>query len=379
MNVQNTFYLHNTKRFFSLLVVAYFIFPSIASHFIFEGKFYIYSDAQDLGDLYSFVGGVFLLAWIHWCIPSGPMYRNKLVEQVGRSRIFHWLYIGFYIYLIMLALYGIRLRMSGASREDLLNGVDNFLVPGMSYLLLGASVATVAAKSNWRIVCLMASCVIIDMIFNGKIFTFLAAAIFFFRLDLLDISEKRRKRIWKGVFIVAPTLLLMTGLMRMSLGGGSLEFDLLSMLYTFASEFLGVQASVGWAVQFFESGQATTFSTYAVDLFNSYFNEVGHGLALSPVGYFVGYFGQWGLLWMALTMFALALYVRMANSLISWVVFLIIALNFQHFMRHGVDIFLVKVLSQSVFFCMVIQIVLFGRAVRLFEEPREYGAIKGGA
>ena len=376
--MQNRFYLHNTKRFFSLLVLAYFIFPSIASHFVFEGKFYIYSETQPLGDLYSFGIGIFLLGWIRWCVPTGPLYRNKLVEQIGQSRIFFWLYLGFHLYMLLLAMYGMRLRMSGASREDLLSGVDTFLVPGMSYLLLSASVATVAARSHWRLVCLMAMCLVIDLIFNGKIFTFLAAAIFFFRLDLLDISDKLRKRIWKGVFIVAPGLLLVTGVMRMSLGGGSLEFDLISMLYTFASEFLGVQASVAWAVDFFNSGQATTFSTYAVDLMNSYIGEVGHGLALSPVGYFVGYFGQLGLVWMVLAMFLLAIYIRVANSLISWVVFLILALNFQHFMRHGFDIFMVKVLTQSAFFCIVVQIVLFGRAVRLFEEPRQLGAIKGG-
>jgi len=354
--MKSSFSLVNTKRFLTVLVVAYFIFPAAASHFVFEGKFYIYSPSQSAGDVYSALTGIFMLLWVHLLIPKTSLRYSRLVDEIATSRIFRGLYIFFFIYIILLGCYGLMLRMGGASRDELLDGMDNFLLPGMSYLLLSAAVVSVAAHSHRRLLAMVVGCVIVDMIFNGKIFSFLAAGMIFFRMDYVDLPAKTRNRIWAFVLIMGPLLLFIIGLSRISLAGASLELDLLAVLYTFASEFLGVEASAGWALDYYNSGQSAPLLTFAASLQDSYIAEIGHGLALSPVAFFLGNFGEYGVLLLVVSMLVLAFLARAARPAFTWVIFLIIALNFQHFMRHGFNVFIIKIVTQAAFFYIVAEL-----------------------
>lgn len=354
--MNSTFNLVNTKRFFTVLILAYFLFPALTSHFVFEGAFYIYSPSQSEGDLYSAIIGVFMLVWVHLLFPKTPLRYSRLVDDIATSRIFQLMYGIFFAYLIALALFGLRLRMGGASREELLDGMDNFLLPGLSYLLLSAAVASVAARTNLRLIALVIACVIVDMIFNGKIFSFLAAAMIFFRMDYAGVSRKTSNKVWRIVLLVAPAILFIIGLSRVSLSGASLELDVLTLLYTLASEFLGVEASVGWAIDYHNSGQSAALLEYAASLQDSYIREVGHGLALSPVAFFVGLFGEVGVGLLIVSMLLLAWFTRVTRPAFTWIIFLIFALNFQHFMRHGFNVFVVKIVTQACFFYLVAEI-----------------------
>lgn len=368
--MNDSFHLLNTKRFFIVLILAYFILPALTSHFIFEGNFYIYSESQDSGDLYSALIGVFMLLWVGIFFPKKALRYIGLVDEIATSRLFRWIYNLFMVYLLLLTLYGLKLRMGGSSREELLDGMDNFLLPGMSYLLLGAAVVSVASRSWVRLTVFVVACVIVDMTFNGKIFSFLAAATIFFRMDYAGVSRKISNRVWKIVLVVGPLLLFIIGLSRIVLSGASLEFGLLTIIYTFASEFLGVEASVGWAIDYYNSGQSASLLAFASSFQDSYISEVGHGLALSPVAFFVGNFGPVGVLFMIVSMLFLAWFTRMTRAAFTWVIFLIFALNFQHFMRHGFNVFIVKIITQALFFYMVVEVThspairgMFGKGV----------------
>ena len=77
-------------------------------------------------------------------------------------------------------------------------------------------------------------------------------------------------------------MLLFSGFMRISLAGDDLSKDMLGFAYLFGSEFLGVQASIGWAMEYFSEGYPASFWAFGATLQDFYKSSVGHGLATSP-------------------------------------------------------------------------------------------------
>jgi hypothetical protein len=350
---QKHFSLTTTKTFFLILVVLYFIVPSIISQYVFDNVFYIYSEYQQTGNKLSLIFGVFLIAWVLFLLPKNVSRNNPIIERISRSRLFEFSYYLFIGYLVLLACYGVHLRMGGAGRSELLDGVDHFLLPGMSFFVINCAVHCIQAKGKIKFVTLVVLCFVVDAIFNGKIFSFLAVGLIFFYLDYINADKRVTRRVLLYTLLLSFLMIVFIGLSRTFLSGGDVGTDVLSIVYLTGSEFLGVQASVGWAVSYFMNSSPTDLFTFGATLQNSYRDSVGHGLATSPVAYFVGNFGNWALPVGFAVLGILAMIIRVSRTYLSWVIFVILILNFQHFLRHGFDVFSEKLITQLFYFYLL--------------------------
>lgn len=152
-------------------------------------------------------------------------------------------------------------------------------------------------------------------------------------------------------------MLFITGLGRTSLGQGDLDASLLGIVYLFGSEFLGVQASIGWAMDYYASSYPLSFWNFGSTLENFYIASVGHGLATSPGAYLQANFGNTGPAAAIIACLIGLVLFRLSVRWLGLVAYLIIAINFQHFLRHGLDVFIVKIISQMVIAVLIVIIV----------------------
>ena len=61
----------------------------------------------------------------------------------------------------------------------------------------------------------------------------------------------------------------------------------------------------------------------------------------------------------------MAMLFRICIRVVGWIVYLILAINFQHFLRHGIDVFLGKVIFQMIFVFLLAELL---RPIRI-KEP----------
>ena len=333
-----------------LLVFVYFIVPVPVSEFIFENEFYIYSNLQTIANRLSLVYGGLFTVWVYLLFKPTRTY----LSNGAATRLVNWpgmrvAYFGMIVYSVLLILYGQQLRTSGASREDLLGGMDEFLLPGMSLLLLGSSIFAVSKANRWQFYSLFFIFLLIDVTYNGKIFSFIALILFFVRIDCADSTTRTIIKAFAFWAVFGVSMLLLSGLTRISLAGDDLTINAIGIAYLFGSEFLGVQASIGWGVDYFAKGYPQTFWTFGATLEQFYKSSVGHGLATSPGAFFEANFGSGGP-FMAILACGISLMVfRLSARSLGWVAYLVVAINFQHFLRHGIDVFMSKVISQMIF------------------------------
>ncbi|MFO1369772.1 MAG: hypothetical protein U1F46_12315 [Marinagarivorans sp.] len=276
-------------------------------------------------------------------------------------------YIAMVVYGLVLLIHGQRLRMAGATREDLLDGMDDFLLPGMGLLLLLTSLFCVARASRLQFCCMFIIFLLIDVTYNGKIFSFLALVLFFMRLDYSRPPVGLIVKAFLFWGLLGIFMLLFSGFMRISLAGDDLSKDMLGFAYLFGSEFLGVQASIGWAMEYFSEGYPASFWAFGATLQEFYKSSVGHGLATSPGAFFEANFGGAGLFFSIVGCTIMVMLFRICIRVVGWIVYLILAINFQHFLRHGIDVFLGKVLFQMVFVFLLAELL---RSIRIKEPER---------
>jgi len=343
-----------TRILFVGLIFLYFVLPVAISEFIFDNTFYIYSSFQSHANAYSLIYGLLFGLFIIILFKASPSLAYKKVTiRLKKWRGARFAYYAMVIYSIVLLLYGMKLRLLGSSREDLLSGMDDFLLPGMSMLLLFASVFAVCNANRAQFYGLFALFLAIDVTFNGKIFSFLALILFFARIDYIRPSRRAIIQAFTFWFGFGLILLFLSGLTRISLAGDDLNVNAAGIAYLFGSEFLGVQASIGWGMDYFNHGQPFALWNFGSILQEFYITNVGHGLATSPGAFFQANFGVGGP-FVALLACLIGLVVFRASARwIGFVAYLIIAINFQHFLRHGIDVFLVKILSQMIFAILV--------------------------
>lgn len=369
------FSLTATKSFLILLCVLYFILPSFLSRYLFDDTFYIYlTQYQPLGDFLSTSFGIFVIAWLLFVVPRRVSRQNPFISRLSKLRILAGSYYCVIIYLVILIAYGMKLKAAGTQRLDLLAAEGDFLLPGMGFLLVTSAVYLIRARSALLLAVFVLLCVIADAVYAGKIFTFVAVGLIFFRLDYADVPIRRMKRIFLATSLLGFAAIVILGVVRTHLAGEEVKSGILPSTYLAASEFMGVQATVGWAIAYNLSNFPVDLLTFDSTLQNSYIGSVGHGLALSPVAYFVGNFGTLSIPVILLTFSLFAWIFRVGSKHLTWVMFLILILNFQHFLRHGVNIFAEKVITQAAYFYLldriVVVLVLISNAPRLNAESR---------
>lgn len=341
-----------------LLVFVYFIVPVPVSEFIFENDFYIYSNSQSGANTLSLVYGLIFTIWIY------TLFKPAQTRPASRAlvRLINWpglrvAYFGMVVYSVILIRYGQQLRGSGASREALLEGMDEFLLPGMSFLLLGASIFAVSKASRWQFYALFFIFLLIDMTYNGKIFSFIALILFFMRIDYSSPAIRSIIKAFALWAALGVSMLLFSGLTRIKLAGDDLSISASGIAYLLGSEFLGVQASIGWGVDYFSNGYPQTFWNFGATLEEFYKSSVGHGLATSPGAFFEANFGSGGPFVAMLACVGSLILFRFSVRSLGWVAYLVVAINFQHFLRHGIDVFLSKVVFQMIFAFLLVKLV----------------------
>lgn len=337
-----------------LLVLVYFIVPVPVSEFIFENEFYIYSNLQTMANALSLVYGGLFSIWVYLLFSPTRTY---LFTGVA-TRLVNWqgmgvAYFAMIFYSLLLILYGQQLRASGASREDLLVGMDKFLLPGMSLLLLGSSIFVVAKAKQWQFYGLFLIFLLIDVTYNGKIFSFIALILFFMRIDYAGSTTLTIIKAFALWAFLGVSILMLSGLARISLAGDNLSTDAIGIAYLFGSEFLGVQASIGWGIDYFSQANPQSFWAFGATLENFYKTSVGHGLATSPGAFFEANFGSGGPFVALIVCVVSLIAFRLCVRSLGWIAYLVVAINFQHFLRHGIDVFTSKVITQMIFASIV--------------------------
>lgn len=347
-----------TRALLMLLVVVYFFLPVPVSDLIFENEFYIYSSNQAGANQLSLAFGCLFIAWISYMFrPAPASSRPRASERLANWPGLRIAYLLTIAYSIALILYGLKLRASGASREELLDGIDNFLLPGMSYLLVCASIFAVARANKIQFYLLFVIFLLVDAIFNGKIFSFLALVLFFLRVDYTKATTKHILKAFAFWGLLGVSMLALSGLSRVRLAGDDISVNAIGIAYLFGSEFLGVQASIGWAMDYVGQGYPQVFWAFGSALEEFYKSNVGHGLATSPAAFFEANFGSMAVVAGGVYVIVFALAFRASLRFLGWIAYLIVAMNFQHFLRHGIDIFMLKVITQGVFAILLMAFV----------------------
>jgi len=352
-----------------LLLVFYFILPALVSEIIFHNEFYIYSRLQGEANILSLFYGVIFIFWVHLLFRKEVSSHNCRVS----IRLVNWMglrvaYFAMLVYALLVFIYGQKLRVVGASRAELLDGMDDFLFPGMGLLLMLASVFCVAKASRLQFYSIFLAFLLVDMTYNGKIFSFLALVLFFLRLDYAHPSRSTIIKAFGFWGVLGVLMLFFSGLMRMTLAGDDFNSDVVGVAYLFGSEFLGVQASIGWAMEYFSQGYSNIFWAFGSTLQDFYNSSVGHGLATSPAAFFEANFGSLGPFAAIFGCCIALISFRVGERVLGWVAYLIVAINFQHFLRHGIDVFLGKVIFQMTF-AIVIAALATGRFKRSVSGP----------
>ncbi|HEY6529178.1 MAG TPA: hypothetical protein VIZ65_10825 [Cellvibrionaceae bacterium] len=343
-----------TRALLILLLILYFWVPALVSALIFDNEFYIYSNSQENANILSYIYGAIFISWSYLLFrPTKGFLSNRAAAKLTNWKGLPIAYFTMLTYGLALLVQGQRIRGTGATREELLDGMDDFLLPGMGLLLLLTSVYCVARATRLQFYGMFLIFLLIDITYNGKIFSFLALILFFMRLDYFRPPTNLIIKAFLFWGLLGLSMLLFSGLMRLSLAGDDLSTDMIGVAYLFGSEFLGVQASIGWAMEYFAEGYPMSFWAFGATLQDFYKSSVGHGLATSPGAFFEANFGNAGpflaIFGSAITLMLFQISVRV----LGWIVYLIVAINFQHFLRHGIDVFLGKVIFQMIFAILV--------------------------
>lgn len=342
--------LKATRFVLLAITIAYFFVPVVVYPLVGD-DFYVYSSRQSQTIGMTVIFGIATSLFVLGVTRSGrapPVPGETLLYQLGGV---------YYITLAHatgLAIYGAYLRGQGLDRFELLEAQTALLFPGFGPICLLGCVHAIFSATWRKLLLLTLVFVLTDIMFMGKIFTFIAAGALAVRWDR---SGRDFRLLHAIVFVFAGALFVASVYALRALSG---DQSVLIDFYTFFSEFIGVQASVGWAMQFYGStasaGGASLFN-FVLTLDEYYYDIVGHGLALSPVAYFYGLFGP---LWLPLAAsYLLLAYVwfRVAWASLGYVALFLLAYNYQHLMRHGVDIFTMKVLTQTLFLVFVLKLI----------------------
>lgn len=360
-----------------LLLFCYFILPAIISEFIFDNDFYIYSSRQSTANYLSLIYGLIFIVWLYLLFkPRRACFYNRRAIRLANWPGLRIAYFAMCIYSVLVLFYGQQLRAAGASREELLSGIGEFLLPGMGLILLGSAIFAVSKATRFQFYLLFVLFFMIDITYNGKIFSFIALVLFFMRFDFSRPSMRTVIRVFAVWTILGVSFLLVSGFSRIALANDEFNANIIGFAYLLGSEFLGVQATIGWGIDYFSQNYPPTFWLFVSTLEEFYRPTVGHGLGVSPGAFFEANFGGGGLFIAVITCAFWLLAFSFGSRLLGWLSYLIVAINFIHLLRHGIDVFLIKVVSQMIFAFAVSELARPLKSSSVQSEEKVFNSIK---
>lgn len=341
-------YVINSAAFVMALLAVYTLLATFVASLLPVG-FYTFSSENQQGLKLVWISSPFLfISFFIFIVLNKWMSRqdfpSKLLCQVSKICCFiallHWLiliFFGFYARFIL-----------NMSRGELLTFQHNFLVSGTSFIYILAFIY-VCRFSGWRLFWFICFCfLLIDFLYMGKKFVFYLIALFLFRFD----CHAYRKTLKPVFFALIGGLAFAVAIyfVRAAVSGGVSVLD----LYALFAEFVGVVSTVGFAIQY--GPNIDGLWSIVSKLQPYYLNQVGHGLALHPIAYFVVVGGEYWLLVLVFYMLILGALFWVVSMLVGDLALLLVLANIIHFFRHGPDIFMFQFLTQSivvVFVCYV--------------------------
>ena len=336
------------KTIFIAFSLLYLILPYCLYNIVGD-DFYIYSSYQSLTVFYSLV--FFFLLWLVFGLLQKQVRKFETVNSIPPDRISFKIFFSIdSIYLLVIILRGIQFRLHGADRNYLLEMISSQLVPGYGYLLLLACISVIYLKERKYLFYFVGICFFIDLIYQGKIFTTNAVMVTMFYLDDLRIKISIKRLCYIG--LVGFGFLFMIFAIRAVASGENVFVS----VYSLFSEFMGVNATIGWGYEYFSSNQPPALLDFDFILREYYIDEVGHGLALSPVAYFIGNFGTTYPYFFSLFLYLGIIYILyfLSIKVLGRYALFVFMYNYIHLLRHGPDLFLFKSFLHTLFLVLVI-------------------------
>ena len=343
--VQKNYSLSYSKLILIGLAFLYFIAPSFMENIV-GADFYIYSKYQSLVSSYS-ISFFFILVVFLWLLLSIVPERKLKVPKVS-NRVLKIIFFLNCLYQLFLISQGVLGRVSGLSRIELLDKIGSLLIPGYGYILLLACISILKLRRRKLLIIFFCLSFTIDVLFQGKIFATVSLMLLMFYLDLSHIKLTTKRII---ILIVSGfTFLISVILLRST---NEVNSDTLLDIYTSFSEFMGVQATVGWGYEYSLNYKPVDLFKFDTTLQDYYYTSVGHGLALSPAGYFLGNFGENYYFIVSLYFVSLFILYVLAARLIGKYSIFILMFNYIHLLRHGPSIFLSNSILQMIFLILI--------------------------
>ena len=266
-------------------------------------------------------------------LPSLNTY-GRLGEKVGYT-----IYITYLVFLVFL---GISLRLLGTDRGELLGILSSTFIQGMGFVLILFYLKFIKSEKRTIIILAIFFC-LIDLLFMGKQYFISLITI------LLFLSDYKSFKIKGGhILLIFGISTLFIFIINYSRGDFS-QIDLFSSLM----EFRGVISSIQFASSDISIFELNAFrSKVARDCFDIY----GYNLAFHPLMYFRSFALHTSINIIFYSLIIYSLFKLMIKTIGAYAI-LIISLNFIHFLRHGIDLFLIKVFFQ--FLVILILIIRF--------------------
>ena len=350
---QKNFSYKYSRAFLHGLSLLYFVIPLGFQYFT-ESNFYTYSSAQLNIAHVSIISFILISIFIE-TVFSGSLNTQgvRIAKFFAKEKKFIFLN---YILMIPIIYSGLQLRLAGAGRVELVEAIHSVAIPGYG-LILFLSALSIALNSNVKyLIFFIVFSVTIDLIYMGKIYSFLSLAVFFFYLDnrKIDFSFLRLMQIFGlGILFLAVVFTV-----RSDATDGFMN---ILAVYSFVSEFVGVNSTIGWAWEYNTFGLPSQYLDFGKILENHYISNVGHGLALAFPAYFVGNFGDYWLMSQLSFLLVTLLIVFHLKKIFGNIAVFLIIFNGQHLLRHGPDIFLEKLMLYSL---GILFVILFFRLIK---------------
>ncbi|URM37351.1 hypothetical protein [Flavobacterium anhuiense] len=255
-------------------------------------------------------------------LPSFNAY-GQFTEKIGYN-----IYI---FYLVFLLFLGVFLRLIGTARGDLLAILSSTFLQGMGIVLILFYLKFI--KSNKKVVIMVSVLFcIIDVLFMGKQYFIALVTILIFLTDCYAFKIKLFH-----LLLILTISILFVFVINLSRGDFS-NIDLFSSLMEFRGVFSSIQFANPNISVFDLSAFRSTVESNSIDVY-------GYNLAFHPLMFFRSISNNATVSIIAYSIFVFFLLKLMIRTIGGYAI-LIIALNFIHFLRHGIDLFLIKIIFQ---------------------------------
>lgn len=334
--------------FILALIIAYFVLPLFVYNFL--GKdFYIYSNLQKSANKLTIYSLYILLPYIFFILKYFSF--NQQINYIYKIEkdIFSIFYFIFLFQLCLLFFLGFYYRfLLNADRLTLLTLQHHILISGSSYFILCGLIYIQNFKTSHFKIIILLLLIILDYMYMGKKFLYYIIGFLLYELDLSNKKNKLRSFILI-LFLGFIGIIFIYFLRAKTSGVTNIVFN----IYSIASEFSGVHASIGYAIEFGQN--INGFINLDRVLGEYYENIVGHGLALHPLAYFIIVFNQYWYIGFILYLVIFTLISSFFYRNIKDIYIFCLTINIIHFFRHGPDIFIKQLFFQSFFVYIVLQ------------------------